>query len=105
MTPKKKVIEKAKEDGTLARVNQLLSAAHVLRCEAANLIGETADLLESRGLLMGELKKCHGDLDKVQDRYFNEFTQMITSKQSGKDLFSDLDEFDVNFRKWAKIDK
>ena len=48
MIPKKKIIEKAKEDGTLARVNQLLSAAHVLRCEAANLIGETADLLESR---------------------------------------------------------
>ena len=46
MTPKKKVIEKAKEDGTLARVNQLLSAAHVLRCEAANLIGETAELLK-----------------------------------------------------------
>ena len=52
---------------------------------------------------MGDLKKLHNDLDKVQDRYFNEFTQMITSKQSGKDLFSDLDEFDVNFRKWAKL--
>ena len=46
MTPKKKVIEKAKEDGTLAKVNQLLSAAHVLRCEAANLTGETAELLK-----------------------------------------------------------
>ena len=52
MTPKKTIIEKAKEDGTLAKVNQLLSAAHILRCEAANIIGETADLLESRGLLM-----------------------------------------------------
>lgn len=30
---------------------------------------------------------------------------MITPKQSGKDLFSDLDEFDINFRKWTKIDK
>ena len=103
MTPKKTIIEKAKEGGTLAKVNQLLSAAHVLRCEAANLIGETADLLESRGLLMGELKKLHNDLDKVQDRYFYEFTQMITTEQSGKDLFSDLDEFDKGFRKWAKI--
>ena len=103
LTPKKTVIEKAKEDGTLARVNQLLSAAHILRCEAANLTGETADLLQSKGLLMGELKKCHSDLDKVQDRYFYEFTQMITSKQSGKDLFDDCDEFDKNFRKWAKL--
>ena len=34
MTPKKSIIEKAKEDGTLAKVNQLLSAAHILRCEA-----------------------------------------------------------------------
>ena len=103
MTPKKSIIEKAKEDGTLAKVNQLLSAAHILRCEAANLTGETADLLESRGLLMGELKKCHSDLDKVHDRYFYEFTQMITSKQSGKDLFDDCDEFDKNFGKWAKL--
>lgn len=103
MTPKKSIIERAKEDGTLARVNQLLSAAHVLRCEAANLIGETADLLESRGLLMGELKKCHSDLDKVQDRYFYEFTRMITTEQSGEDLFADCDEFDKGFRKWAKL--
>ncbi len=103
MKPKEKYIKKAKEDGTLAKVNQLLSAAHVLRCEVANLIGETADLLQSRGLLMGELKKLHNDLDKVQDRYFYEFTQMITSKQSGKDLFDDCDEFDKNFRKWAKL--
>ena len=52
---------------------------------------------------MGELKKLHNDLDKVQDRYFYEFTQMITTEQRGKDLFSDLDEFDKGFRKWAKI--
>ena len=103
MKPKEKYIKKAEEDGTLKKVNQLLSAAHVLRCEAANLVGETADLLESRGLLMGDLKKLHNDLDKVQDRYFYEFTQMITSKQSGKDLFDDCDEFDKNFRKWAKL--
>ena len=103
MTPKKSIIERAKEDGTLAKVNQLLSAAHILRCEAANLTGETADLLESKGLLMGELKKLHNDLDKVQDRYFYEFTQMITTEQSGKDLFADCDEFDKGFRKWAKL--
>ena len=103
MTPKKSIIERAKEDGTLARVNKLLSAAHVLRCEAANIIGETADLLESRGLLMGELKKCHSDLDKVQDRYFSEFTKMVDTPQRGKDLFSDCDEFDKSFRKWAKL--
>ena len=34
-----RIIKKAEEDGTLAKVNQLLSAAHILRCEAADLVG------------------------------------------------------------------
>ena len=103
MKPKKEILERAAKNGSIDRLNSLLSAAHLLRCEAANLVSEANDLMIENGLLLGELKKYSNDLDKVQDRYFNEFTQMITSKQSGKDLFADCDEFDKNFRKWAKL--
>ena len=103
MQPKKKIIDRAIENGAMERVNMLLSAAHLLKCETANLIGETSDILIENGLMMGELKKLFNDLDKAQDRYFSEFTKMVDTPKRGKDLFSDCDEFDKMFREWAKL--
>ena len=44
MQPKKKIIDRAIKNGAMERVNMLLSAAHLLKCETANLIGETSDI-------------------------------------------------------------
>lgn len=40
MRPKKTLIEAAEKDGSMARLNQLLSASQILLCEANNLIEE-----------------------------------------------------------------
>ena len=90
-------------NGSMERMNQLLSAAHILNCEASCLIDEANDLMNTNGLKIGLLKKLHSDLIKSSDRYFKEFASMVCSEKSKMDMFSDLDAFDESFRKWAKI--
>lgn len=105
MTPKKNLIEAAQADGSMDRLNQLLSASHILLCESNNLIEEAADIMGQHGLLLGMLKKRHNELVKASDNYFSEFGSMITTEKSKMDMFSDMDDFDNVFRKWAKISK
>lgn len=103
MKPKKQLIDAAIANGSLDRMNMLLSAAHLLNCEANNLVEEASDLMVKNGLLLGDLKKLHSDFVKVADRYFKEFSTLITTKSSKMDMFSDLECFDKSFREWAKV--
>lgn len=105
MKAKKEIIDRAVSNGTMDRVNRLISAAHLLNCEANSLIEETADLLKANGLLLGDLKKLHNDFVKCADRYFREFGTMVTDQGKKMDMFTDMDEFDAMFRKWAKIEE
>lgn len=105
MIPKKNLIEAAQADGSMDRLNQLLSATHILLCESNNLIEEASDLMAEKGLMLGMLKKRHNDLVKASDNYFSEFGSMITTEKSKMDMFSDMDDFDLSFRQWAKISK
>lgn len=105
MIPKKNLIEAAQADGSMDRLNQLLSASQILLCESNNLIEEASDLMSQHGLLLGMLKKRHNDLVKSADAYFKEFASMITTDKSKMDMFSDMDDFDEKFRRWAKITK
>ncbi len=103
MRPKKHLIEQAQANGSIDRLNQLLSASHILLCEANNLIEEASDLMLSQGLMLGMLKKLHNDFVKSADAYFKEFAIMITTDTSKMDMFRDMDDFDNKFREWAKV--
>ena len=103
MKPKKNLIGIAQADGSMDRLNQLLSAAHILLCESNNLVEEASDLMQERGLMLGMLKKRHNDLVKYSDACFKEFSSMITEDNSKMEMFSDMDDFDQYFRKWAKV--
>lgn len=105
MKPKKALIEAAQKDGSMARLNQLLSASHILLCEANGLVEEASDLMRKRGLMLGEIKQQHTRFVQAADSYFKEFASMITDEQSKMDMFGDMDKFDVYFRKWAKLPK
>ena len=104
MRPRKETIDRAVRSGAMDRVNRLVSAAHLLNCEANGLIEETADILRENGLLLGELKKLHSDFVKCADRYFSAFAAMVAESHK-MDMFTDMDEFDSMFRKWAKIEE
>lgn len=73
MTPKKNLIEAAVKSGAMDRMNLLLSAAHLLNCEANMLVEEASDIMFQSGLLLGDLKKLHNNFVKGADRYFKEF--------------------------------
>lgn len=103
MKPKKNLIDSAIEDGSIERLNQLLSAAQILNCEANNLVEEASDILEVKKLLLGNLKKLHNDFVKCADKYFKEFATLVETEKSKMDMFSDLQDFDKSFREWAKV--
>lgn len=105
MIPKKTLIEAAEKDGSMARLNQLLSASQILLCEANNLVEEASDLMKERGLMLGAIKQLHARFVRSADAYFKEFSSMVINEQSKMDMFNDMDSFDTYFRKWAKIPK
>lgn len=105
MRPKKTLIESAEKDGSMARLNQLLSASQILLCEANNLVEEASDLMKERGLMLGAIKQLHARFVRSADDYFKEFSSMVIEEQSKMDMFNDMDSFDTYFRKWAKISK
>ena len=79
MKPKKKIIDAAIANGSIDRLNMLLSAAHLLNCEANNLVEEASDLMAENSLLLGDLKKLHNDFVKVADKYFKEFSTLYSA--------------------------
>lgn len=103
MKPKKQLIDAAITNGSMDRINMLLSAAHLLNCEANSLVEEASDVVAHNGLLLGDLKKLHNDFVRVADRYFKEFATLVGTEKSKMDMFSDLEGFDNAFRKWAKV--
>lgn len=103
MKPKKNLVDIAVKDGSMERLNTLLSAAHLLNCEANSLIEEASDVMKAKGLLLGDLKKLHNDFIKCADRYFKEFSTLVISEKSKMDMFGDLQGFDEAFRNWAKV--
>ena len=96
MRPKKHFIDCAQANGSIDRLNQLLSASHILLCEANGLLEEAADLMKRNGLLLGELKQLHNQFTNSADRYFREFASMVASalnlRAPSQSYFSDVPE-------------
>ena len=105
MKPKEILIKNAIANGSIERLNILLSAAHILNCTANQYAEEAADLMNSNGLLLGRLKQLHNNFLKSADMYFREFATMVFNEQTKMDMFSDMDSFDKVFREWSKIEK
>jgi hypothetical protein len=105
MKPKEFLIKKAIENGSVERLNILLSAAHILNCAANQYAEEAADLMEENGLLLGRLKQLHNNFIKSADMYFSEFAGMVFNDNSKMAMFQDMESFDKVFREWSKIDK
>ena len=105
MRPKEILIKKAIENGSVERLNILLSAAHILNCAANLYAEEAADLMEENGLLLGRLKQLHNNFIKSADLYFREFADMVFNDQTKMAMFQDMESFDKVFREWSKIEK
>lgn len=105
MKPKEILIKNAIENGSVERLNILLSAAHILNCTANQYAEEAADLMAKNGLLLGRLKQLHNNFIRSADMYFREFAGMVFNEQTKMAMFNDMDSFDKVFREWSKIEK
>ena len=103
MKPKKQLIDRARANGSIDRLNQLISASHILLCEANGLLEEAADLMERNGLMLGEIKQMNKRFTQAADRYFSEFAKLVDTEKQKMDMFQDMDSFDDLFRRWAKM--
>lgn len=103
MKPKKDLIDAAKSNGSINQMNLLLSAVQILTCEANSLMEEANDIMMENGLCIGLLKKMHKDFVRCADLYFKEFSTFVDTEECKMNMFSDLEDFDNSFRKWAKI--
>ena len=103
MKPKKHLIDRAQANGSIYRLNQLLSASHILLCEANSLLEEASDLMAANGLMLGGLKQMHNRFTQAADLYFQEFGSMVETEQQKMSMFRDMDGFDDLFRKWSKL--
>lgn len=105
MKPKDILIKNAIANGSVERLNILLSAAHILNCAANQYAEEAADLMAENGLLLGRLKQLHNNFIKSADMYFREFAGMVFNEQTKMAMFQDMEGFDKVFREWSKIEK
>lgn len=105
MKPKKSLTDRAKANGSMDRINMLLSAAHILNCTSNQYAEEAASILETNGLMIGRLKLLHNNFLRAADNYFSEFASMVNGEGNKMDMFTDMEEFDTAFRKWARIEK
>ena len=90
MKPKKSLVDAAVKDGSMDRLNMLLSAAHLLNCEANSLIEEAADVMRAKGLLLGDLKKLHNDFLKCCIKTLQVFKHVhlgLIIDYKGRELF------------------
>ena len=81
MKPKDVFIKRAIANGSIERLNILLSADHILNCTANQYAEEAADLMEENGLLLGRLKQLHNNFIKSADMYFREFPEWYLMKK------------------------
>ena len=105
MKPKKTLIEIAKENGSIDRMNQLFSAIQILNTQANSLAEECADLMQENGLLLGRLKQLHNNFVKAADNYFREFSSCIFDDQRKMDMFNDMDSFADVFYRWSQLER
>lgn len=105
MKPKKELIELARANGSIDRMNQLFSAVQILNAQANSFAEECADLLRCNGLLLGRLKQLHNNYVRGADNYFKEFASCILGEEQKMDMFNDMDSFADVFYNWSKLDR
>ncbi|MCD8309603.1 MAG: hypothetical protein LUB83_00055 [Prevotellaceae bacterium] len=99
----KELIRKAKENGSIDRLNRLLSAAHLINCVANDLIEEGSELMERCGLKFGELRHNHRMFTQRADMYFDCFAKLVNTDKQKECMFRDMEKFENWFRDYAGL--
>lgn len=85
------------------KIAALLSAAHLLNTEAIALVDESEGLMDGHIKIVRELKYNSKRLQFVFDEYVRSFNKLVKQPEAFKYLAADFEDFDLAFRKYAKL--
>ena len=89
--PKKKIIDAAQADGTMAEVSRLLSASYLMANLMWSFFDDATDLLKSHGLLLGDMSRVTGRLNYSFKEYIATFRDVFRDQSAQMDFAGDFD--------------
>lgn len=104
LSPKKTVMQKARERGVIERMNILVSIAYLLISDASLFVAETDLLLEKNHLKIGEMKQFLNQLNIAFDRFTNSLSSVF-KEGAIKNWAKDVDKLDDIIHTWQCIPK
>lgn len=99
----REILEKAKASGMFEKASHMISAVHILLCQANNMIGEVEDMFAEHRVVLDDIVTAQRQYYKSADRYFAELGKIVDENKLGSVMFQDLDDFDNVFRVWAGL--
>lgn len=96
------IIEAAKANGDYDKLIQLQSAMILLFSVAEGLKGDAEEIEARSGIAIMELKMSANKLTKAFDDYRASYRKLVSS-DAGKMLIADFEDFDKQFRSYAKL--
>ena len=89
--PKKKFIDAATADGTMAEVSRLLSASYLMANLMWSFFDDATDLLKSHGLLLGDMSRVTGRLNYSFKEYIAVYRDVFRDQSAQMDFAGDFD--------------
>ena len=89
--PKKKFIDAAQADGTLAETSRLLSASYLMANLMWSFFDDATELLKSHGLLLGDMSRVTGRLNFSFKDYIAVFRDVFREQSAQMDFAEDFD--------------
>ena len=89
--PKKKFIDAAQADGTLAETSRLLSASYLMANLMWSFFDDATELLKNHGLLLGDMSRATGRLNYSFKEYIAVYRDVFRDQSAQLDFAADFD--------------
>ena len=89
--PKKKLVDAATADGTMAEVSRLPSASHLMAHLMRSFFDDAPELLKKHGLLRGDMSRVTGRLNFAFKDYIAVFRDVFREQSAQMDFAEDFD--------------
>lgn len=97
------IIQKAKDSGILEKTSHMICLVQLMMCETNNLLSEIKDNFKDSQIMTDSIVLMQKEYYKAADLYFKEFAKIVEKENTGKYLFTDLEEFDNMIRIFAGL--
>ena len=89
--PKKKIIDTATADGTMAEVSRLISASYLMANLMWSFFDDATELLKNHGLLLGDMSRATGRLNYSFKEYIAVYRDVFRDQSAQMDFAADFD--------------